>query len=110
MLSLLDIPYDIQTNIKEVAPNLYQVKSKTKEDVVYTVDMTIGKCECFARKDGCICWYQYYLRSKGFASSFHFLPKFDTLLRKRYAEIMVGKNLESSFYEPLHFLKNETYE
>ena len=43
MFSLLDIPYDIQTNIKEVAPNLYQVKSKTKEDVVYTVDMTIKK-------------------------------------------------------------------
>ena len=50
MLSLLEIPYDIQTNIKEVAPNLYQVKSKTKEDIVYTVNMTIGRCECFAGK------------------------------------------------------------
>ena len=43
MFSLLDIPYDIQTNIKEVAPNLYQVKNKTKEDDVYAVDMTIKK-------------------------------------------------------------------
>ena len=44
MLSLLNIPYDIQTNIKKVAPNLYLVKSKSKQDVVYTVDMTIGRC------------------------------------------------------------------
>ena len=41
MLSLLDTPYDIQTNTKEVAPNLYQVKSKPKEDAVYAVDMAI---------------------------------------------------------------------
>ena len=49
MFSLLDIPYDIQTNIKEVAPNLYQVKSKTKEDVVYTVDIqlkSLGNIHC----------------------------------------------------------------
>ena len=65
MLSLLDIPYDIQTNIKEVAPNLYKVKSKTKEDVVYTVDMTIGRCEYFAGKDGSKCWHQYCLWFKG---------------------------------------------
>ena len=41
MLSLLDRSYDIQTNTKEVAPNLHQVKSKPKEDVAYAVDMTI---------------------------------------------------------------------
>ena len=32
------------SNIKKVALNLYQVKSKLKQDVVYTVDMTIGRC------------------------------------------------------------------
>ena len=50
--SLLDILYDIQTNIKEVAPNLREVKSKTKEDMVYTIDMTVGRCERFAGKEG----------------------------------------------------------
>ena len=91
MLSLFDIPYGIQANVKKVAPNLYQVKSKTKEDVVYTVDMTIGRCECFAGKDGSTCRHQYCLWSKGFVSSFHFIPKFDTFQRKRFAEIAVGK-------------------
>ena len=110
MLSLLGIPYDIQTNLKEVAPNLYQLRSKTKEDVVCTIDMTIGRCECFAGKDGSTCWNQYCLWSKGFASSFHFLTKFDTFQRKIFAEIAVGKSLESSFYEPLRSKKNETYE
>lgn len=32
--------------------NLFQVKSKTKEDVVYAVDMIIDRCECLAGKDG----------------------------------------------------------
>ena len=93
-----------------MAPKLYQVKSKTKEDVVYTVDMIIGRCECFAGKDGSACWHQYCLWSKGFASSFHFLPKFDTFQRKRFAKIAVGKSLESSFYESLRLKKNEIYE
>ena len=105
MLSLLDIPYDIQTNITEMAPNLYQLRSKTKEYVIYTVDMTIGRCEYFAGKDGSSCWHQYSLWSKRFPSSFHFLPKFDTFQRKGFAEIAVGKNLESFFYEPLNFFK-----
>ena len=61
MLSVLDIPYDIQANIMEVAPSLFQVKSKTKEDVVYTVNATIGRCECFAGKDGSTCWHQDFL-------------------------------------------------
>ena len=77
MLSVLDITYDIKTNIKEVAPNLFPVKSKTKEDVAYTVDMTIGRCECFAGKDGSTC-RQDCLWSKSFAPSFNFLPNFDT--------------------------------
>ena len=58
MLSVLDIPYDIQTNIMEVAPSLFQVKIKTKYDVVYTVNTTIGRCECFAGKGGSTCWHQ----------------------------------------------------
>ena len=55
MPPLLDIPCDIQTNIKELVPNLFQVKRKTKEDVVYTVDMIRNRCECFAGKDGSTC-------------------------------------------------------
>ena len=78
MLSLSYIAYDIQTNIKKVARNLYQAKSKAKEDVVYTVHMIIGRCECFAGKDGSTCSDQYCLWSKRSALSFHFLPKFDT--------------------------------
>ena len=50
--SPLDILYDIQTNIKKVAPNLLEVKSKAKEDIVYTIDMTVGRCERFAGKEG----------------------------------------------------------
>ena len=58
MLSVLDIPYDIQTIIMEVAPSLFQVKGKTKEDVVYTVNTIIGRYECFAGKGGSTCWHQ----------------------------------------------------
>ena len=67
--------------------------------------MTIGRCECFAGKDGYTCWHQYCCWSKVFASSFNFLPKFDTFQRKRFSEIVVGKSLESSPYEPLHLKK-----
>ena len=67
--------------------------------------MTIGRCEGFAGKDGSTCLHQYCLWSKGFVSLFNFLPKSDTFQRKRFAEIAIGKCLESSFYEPLH-LKN----
>ena len=62
----------------EVAPSLFQVKGKTKEDVVYTVNTTIGRCECFAGKGGSTCWHQDCLSSKGFASWFNFLASFDT--------------------------------
>ena len=64
----------------------------------------------FCWKDGTTCWHQYFFWCKGFASLFHVLPKFDTFQRKRFAEIAVGKSLESSFHEPLHLKKNETYE
>lgn len=57
--SLLDTPYDIQTNIREVSPTFFQVKSETKQNVVYTVDMAIGRCECFAGKDGSKYWQQH---------------------------------------------------
>ena len=33
----VDILYDIQKNIKEVTPNLFLVKSKTKVDVAYVL-------------------------------------------------------------------------
>ena len=32
--------------------NLFLVKSKTKEDVLYAVNMIIDRCECLAGKDG----------------------------------------------------------
>ena len=64
--------------------------------------MTINRCQLFAGKDVSTCYHQYCLRSKGFASSFNFLPKFDTFQQKKFAEFAVGKSLESSFYEPLH--------
>ena len=32
--------------------NLFLVKSKTKEDVLYAVNMIIDRCECFAGKEG----------------------------------------------------------
>ena len=86
MLSLLDITYYIETNIKEVAPNLFQVKIKSKEDVAYIVDMTIRRCECFSGRDGSICWHQCCLWSKGFNSLFHFLLKFDTFLGKKICQ------------------------
>ena len=36
---------------------------------------------------------------------------FDTLQQKRFAEIAVGKSLESSFHKPLHSKKKKaTYE
>lgn len=93
---------------KMLARNLFQVNSKTKDGVIYTVDMTIGRCECFSGKDGSICFHQYYLWSKGFASSLNFLPKFDVSQRKKFAEIAIGDSLDSSFYEPLHSKQNET--
>ena len=89
MPPLLDIPCDIQTNIKEVVPNLFQVKRKTKEYVVYTVDMIRNRCECFPGKDGSTCCYQYCLWSKGFSSSFNFLPKFDTYNWEKFRNLTI---------------------
>ena len=34
-----------------------------------------------------------------------FLPKFDVLQRKQYADIAIGESLDASFYEPLHSSK-----
>ena len=64
-------------------------------------------CECFVGKNGSTCWHQNCSWSKGFTSSFHFLQRFDTFQQKRFAEIAVGKSLESSFHKPLHLKKKK---
>ena len=68
--------------------------------------MTIGACECFAGKDGSTCWHQYCLWSKGFKLSLISSQNVENVIHLKKA----GKRLESFFYEPLHFRKNETYE
>ena len=53
--------------------------------------MTINRCELFAGKDVSTCCHKYCLWSKGFASSFNFLPKFDTFQQKNLPSLRLGK-------------------
>ena len=90
----------MERNIKIIAR--YSVASKSEKDKHYMVDMTIGRCECPAEKDGSPCWHQFCLWSSGFASCPNFLSNFDKTERQKFAEIVIGSSLDSLYYETLH--------
>ncbi|XP_066923705.1 uncharacterized protein [Clytia hemisphaerica] len=102
LFSLSKKSYDTKSNVKEIASDLFTVKSKSDEKLDYVVDMSIGVCECVAGRDGSPCWHQCILWKEGFARSGNFLPKFDKFERKRFAEIALGESLDISYYESIH--------
>ena len=82
--------------------NLYRVPSRSEEEKYYTVDMTVGICECFVGRDGSPCAHQYVLWSENVSDSVNFIPYFSKEERQRFARIAMGTALPLSYYENLH--------
>ena len=64
--------------------------------------MEIGRRECSVEIDGLPCWLQFILWSRGFSCCPNFLPRFDNIQRKRFAEIAIGSSLADPFYDTIH--------
>ena len=86
----------------ELPGNIFQVPSAKKEDIFYTVDMTIGICDFPVGKDGSPCKHQYVLWVTKTTNSPNFLPIFDTAEKKKFSFIAIGKTCDASMYEGLH--------
>ena len=89
-------------NIKSDGNSLYCVPSRIKQGKHYTVDMSIGMCECFIGCDGSPCAHQFVLWSENIADSVNFIPFTSKDERQRFARITLGIALPLTFYEPLH--------
>ena len=68
----------------------------------YTVDMSIGICDCKSGCDGSSCAHQYFFWAKNISSGINFAPVFNKEDRQHFAKIAFGTALPLSFYEVLH--------
>ena len=89
-------------NIKSDGNSLYRVSSRTKQGKYYTVDMSIGMCECFIGCDGSPCENQLVLWSENIAGSVNFIPFTRKDERQRFVRIALGTALPLTLYKPLH--------
>ena len=67
----------MRRNIKSDGNNLFRVASRTETDQYYTVDMSIGVCECSVGFDGSSCTHQYLIWAENLADSINFVPIFN---------------------------------
>ena len=67
----------MRRNIKSDGNNLFRVASRTETDQYYTVDMSIGICECSVGFDGSPCTHQYLIWAENLADSINFVPIFN---------------------------------
>ena len=67
----------MRRNIKSDGNNLFRVVSRTETDQYYTVDMSIGVCECSVGFDGSPCTHQYLILAENLADSINFVPIFN---------------------------------
>ena len=84
----------IRRNIISDGNNLFQVPSRTKANQYYTVDMSIGICECAIDFDGSPCTHQYLIWTENLADSVNFVPIFNKEERQRWVRIAFGTAID----------------
>ena len=94
----------IRRNIKSAGKILLRVPSRIEADQYYTVDMTIGVCECAVGFDGSLCTHQHSIWAENLAGSLNFVLIFNITERQRWARIVFGTAFPLTYYEGLHSL------
>lgn len=88
--------------IEQISENLYSVRSATKADVTYVVDVAVGICSCDFGLTGRFCKHQAAI----YKHHFVILPNFPAISDEdRYlvARLALGERAESpAFYQSLN--------
>ena len=92
----------MRRNIKSDGNNLFRVPSRTKVYQYYTVDMSIGVCECPVGFDGPPCTHQFLVWAENLAASVNFILIFNKEEHQRWARIAFGMALPLTYYKGLH--------
>ena len=87
----------IRRNIKSDGKILLRVPSRIEADQYYTVDMTIGVCECVVGFDGSLCTHQYIIWAENLADSLNFVLIFNIKERPRWTRIAFGTALPLTY-------------
>ncbi|KAK8385132.1 hypothetical protein O3P69_012136 [Scylla paramamosain] len=90
--------YDI---IKIDAHN-YEVRSQSKQDIVYHVDTSIWTCTCMAGMNGAPCKHQYAVVKNFGESSLNFIPLRDPHQREHLLFIATEKRMCVQVYTTAH--------
>ena len=91
----------------------YHVKSQTKDNVSYSVDMDLGLCTCFMGKNGGPCKHQSAI-VQHFGLGSDFLEPVTSTQRQQIFFLATGSNMEVEWFDGLHgqstrpFLHNST--
>ena len=76
--------------------------SRTEADQYYTVDMSIGVCDCPVGFDGLPCTHHYLIWPENLADSVNLVLIFNKEKSPRWARIAFGTALPLTYYEGLH--------
>ena len=93
------IPKD---DIIKIDAHNYEVRSQSKQDIVYHVDTSIWTCTCTAGMNGAPCKHQYAVVKNFGESSLNFIPLRDPHQREHLLFIATGeKNVRPGWFTPL---------